>query len=172
VPRAILALAVVALAISAGGRAAAEPLPASDAAASAASGAVSPSSPPPPAAIVAPAAAAAPGAPEASRRRLLIAPIAAGALSIAALAVGGGLLIDVAARYPALDRQCQYGCLPSDVATLDQRERAGQALLVIGAAGLVLDAVQIALALRRPAAPPPRLVLVPTASGVAASGSF
>ena len=127
---------------------------------------------PPAEAIVAPAAPAPAAAPEVSRRRRLIAPIAAGALSVAVLGVGAGLLIDAGARYPALDRQCQYGCLASDVATLDQHQRAGQALLVIGAAGLVLDAVQIALSLRRPRAPAPPIVVAPTLGGLAASGSF
>lgn len=106
-----------------------------------------------------------------SARRRLIAPIAAGAVSVVAAAIGAGFLVDVSARYPALDAQCTYGCRASEVATLEQRERAGQALLVIGAAGLVLDAVQIGLLFRRPRLPA-RLAFAPTLGGVSASGVF
>lgn len=122
----------------------------------------------PPGAVVpsAPAASAPEGKGSGALRPLVW---AVGGASLAAALVGGALLVDVAARFPALDEACRFGCAAGAVSPLQQRSSVGYALLVFGGVGLALDGLHLGLSLRADAGHAVALVPAPGGGAIAAS---
>lgn len=89
-------------------------------------------------------------APPPKPSRLRTAAAAMGALAIAALGAGGGLLGSVAADWPSLQSDCRARpCAPSEWAGAERRAQAGWALVAIGAAGAIVDVALLTLVFRR-----------------------
>jgi tetratricopeptide (TPR) repeat protein len=84
------------------------------------------------------------------RPRLRVAAAATGAIALATLGSGAGLLGSVAADWPSLEADCRVRpCAPSDWADAQRRAQAGWALIAIGAVAAIADVALLALAFRR-----------------------
>ena len=110
-------------------------------------------------------------------RASLLAPLVAASLSVASAVAGGSLLLDTRLHFAELQAQCQGHCVAGDITPTEQRAYAGCALLAIGAAGAALSLVELALTLRSKRPPTasrsvPRVLLLPTAAGLVATGRF
>jgi hypothetical protein len=109
------------------------------------------------------------------RRPSLVAPIVVGAAALAVGAAGLGLALSVGPDFNNLQSTCAPGCAPDQWADLKTRVEIGYAVMGVGGALAIVDAVLWGLALRRPTEHAARLVptLVPGGGGgLALGGSF
>ena len=122
----------------------------------------------PPASIVAPPADA-PPSPEAPSRPFPTAPLAIGAVALALVAVGGGLIGAANSTFGSLN--CAPNCRLDQVSPIRDDLYAGDALVVIGAALAATD-IGLWIYWSRSVHPDRRISLVPFGRGLGLRGSF
>lgn len=100
-----------------------------------------------------------------------LAPGLTGGIGAAMLITGGALLGSVKPDYDRLLESCNGSCSPVEVDGLRDRQRAGYALIGIGAAAVAASGVLFYVAYRKTGAPP-AAVVAPGAGGVSLAGRF